>query len=115
LTLLEVLITVTILAIGFLGTASLVSSFIQKNVQAKRVTAATTLIQDKIETLKNTVFSSINNGSESNIDARGNSGGPYNRSWTVSTAGLVKTITVTVTWTTGALTKSKSMTTAISQ
>ncbi|MFQ5673175.1 MAG: prepilin-type N-terminal cleavage/methylation domain-containing protein [Nitrospinales bacterium] len=115
LTLLEVLITITILSIGFLGTASLVTTFVQKNAQVKRITAATTLIQDKIEAFKSATFSSITNGSETNIDSRGQAGGPYSRSWVVTTSGLVKTITVTVTWSIGASNKSRSMTTAISQ
>ncbi|MFQ5715742.1 MAG: prepilin-type N-terminal cleavage/methylation domain-containing protein [Nitrospinales bacterium] len=114
-TLLEVLVSVVILSVGFLGTGALVAGVVQKNQEAKRITAGTTLIQDKIESFKNSSFSSINSGSETNIDAEGNAGGAFSRSWTVTTSGNVKTITVTVGWSSKGQTINKSMTTAISQ
>lgn len=113
--LMEILIAIVILTVGFLGTGKLASMFIEYNEKSKRVTAATTLIQDKLEEFKTTSYSSISSGSETGINERGQSGGAFNRSWAVSTSGSLKTITVTVTWQFNGQTQTKAMSTAISQ
>ena len=51
-TLIEVLIAMTILSIGLLGTAALITSVIRGNQVSNRVTTATTLAQDKMEDIK---------------------------------------------------------------
>lgn len=115
--LLEILIAVVILSIGLLGTGSLVGSIIKGNQMSRHVSAAATLMQDKIEYFKNAGYSAISSGSETGIDAQGQAGGQYDRSWTVTedAATSTKTIALTVTWPFNGVTKSRSMTTAITQ
>ncbi len=65
------------------------------------VTQANMLAKAKMEELKNTPdISSLTDGSESGVDANGQSGGIYNRSWSITALGaLSRRITVTVQWT----------------
>lgn len=51
-TLIEVLIAMTIFAIGFLGIGTLVSATLRNNTTGHTLTRATMLAQEKIETLK---------------------------------------------------------------
>lgn len=92
-TLLEVLIAIVVLSVALLGMASLTGSIIGYNQFADQVTKATTLAQDKLEELKNTSYSNITDGSDTESI--------YTRTCTVasdSPAANMKTITVTVTW-----------------
>lgn len=58
-TLLELLISTVILAIGLLGVAALQTVAIQGNVNGKNFTMASTLIGDKIDELRNGEFADI--------------------------------------------------------
>ena len=51
-TLIEVLVAITILSVGLLGTAALIAGIIRGNQVSNRVTTATTLAQDKMEEIK---------------------------------------------------------------
>lgn len=114
---LEVLVALVILTVGLSGSATLVASLIRGNQMSRHVTAAATLCQDKVETFKNSSYGSIASGSESSIDARGQAGGVYTRTWTVTEDATTstKTIVVSVTWPFNGATRSRSMTTAITQ
>ncbi|MDP2644853.1 MAG: prepilin-type N-terminal cleavage/methylation domain-containing protein [Desulfobacterales bacterium] len=92
-TLLEVLITMVILAVALLGMATLTGSIINQNQYAGQVSAATALAQDKIEELKNLSYSSLTSSSDTDTI--------YTRTWTVTvdtpTSGM-SSIAVTVSW-----------------
>tara|TARA_B100000315_G_scaffold141720_1_gene130780 strand:+ start:2363 stop:2854 length:492 start_codon:yes stop_codon:yes gene_type:complete len=97
-TLLEVLIALTILSVGLLGLASITASVIRTNSFSDDFTTTTALAQDKLEELVNTTFGGLTNGNDT-VDADGNVGSKYSRSWTITTAGTRADIAVTVTWT----------------
>lgn len=94
-TLLEVLIAIVILSVALLGMATLTASIIGYNQFADQTTTATTLAQDKMEELKNTSYSSIDDSSSPDTESI------YTRSWIVNNDTPnddMKTITVTVNW-----------------
>jgi len=94
-TLLEVLVAITILTIGLLGMASLTVGIIKANNFTKQVTTATTLAQDKMEKIRNTVYSSIASEQEAALPS------PYEQykcKVDVTEANNMKTVTVTLSW-----------------
>lgn len=99
-TLLEVLISMCLLAIAMMGLATLQSRGIRGNNLGNRTTQSIALAQDKLEQLINTSRSqAITAGAENNIDERGTGSGIFRRSWTVDNNTPVanaQTITVTV-------------------
>ena len=94
-TLIETVISLCILSVVLLGMSSMVFSVIRATAQSKEMATATTLLQDKMENLKNISIGSLTSGSDS--ASLGNI--TYLRQWAVSTVGNLKTITVTVNWT----------------
>ena len=94
-TLFEVLISMFILAVGLLGMSSMVVSVMRATAQSKETSAATVLLQDKMESLRNTATNALTPGNDST--SMGNI--TYLRQWAISTVGNLKTITVTVNWT----------------
>jgi len=96
--LIEILVAITILSVGLLGTAALISGIIRGNQVSNRVTTATTLAQDKMEDIKRLGYS--NSVSETRVSLSS----PYNnyeREVTVtpnSPAANMKTVTVEVYW-----------------
>jgi hypothetical protein len=64
------------------------------------VTQANMLAKAQMEALKNTAdLTTLADGAENNIDADGQPGGIYNRSWMVTNMGTTaRRITVTVRW-----------------
>jgi type IV pilus modification protein PilV len=94
-TLLEILIAVSIFAIGVLAVASMQVSAIRGNRLGSEVTQATILAQDKLEELKNSVdIASVPDSSDQQ--------GIFTRSWQITPAtGDSRLATVTVTWTVG--------------
>ena len=114
-TLIEVLMSITILAIGLLGMAALQSTATKGNALAKKNTLAISLAEDKIEEYKNTLYDNIiptDGITEENLHA----GAIYKRITKIednTPITGVKSITVTVTWQNGS--KSVSFTTLISQ
>lgn len=97
----EVLIAMSILALAMLAAASMQYGSIRNNTKGNMVTQANMLAKAKMEELKNTPdVSTLTGGSESGVDANGQPGGIYNRSWTVATLGTsARRLTVTVQWT----------------
>ena len=99
-TLVEILVAMTILAVGLLGVAGLQGSMIRKNVSAIRNTEATSLIVDKIEEIRNTPYENISAGVV-NESGLGNAN-IFSRRTTVQNdtpvPGQTKTITVEVSW-----------------
>jgi len=93
-TMIELLIALFVLSFVLLSITSLVYSVMRSTSQGKGTSIATTLMQDKLESLKNAGLSSLTSGNDSvrlgSTD--------YLRQWVVSPAGNVRTITVTVNW-----------------
>ena len=102
-TILEVLIAISLLAIGMMALATLQSSGIRGNDLGNRTTQALALAQDKLEELINAdaLGQAIAAGTDNNIDETGNAGGIFSRSWLVQPdvpAPDEDTIAITVTW-----------------
>ena len=98
--LLEMLIAMTILAIGLLGMATLQIAAIRGNTFGIRNTEATALIEDKVEEFKSTPYESIS--PETVIESNLGSGGIFTRKSIVEDDTPItdmKTITVEVSWT----------------
>ena len=98
--LLEMLVAITILAVGLLGMAALQGTAIRGNALGIRNTEAIALIEDKLEEYKNTPYASITEGTvtETNLG----SGNMFSRETTVTENDPVpdtKTIVVEVSWT----------------
>ncbi len=92
-TLNEVMIALSIFAIGILAVASLMISSINENTSARKVTEATTLAEIHLERLMALPYESI--AADETTD------GAYSISWDVAEDEVVantKSLTVTVTW-----------------
>jgi len=106
LSLLEVLISLVILAISLLAMASLMTSTTQSNAFGGHITEAATFAQDKLESLRVTAWDYIDSGNDIKPGATGMND---NLIWTVelgpnSTAppnDNEKWVTVTVNWNDG--------------
>ena len=104
-TLLEILLAITIFAIGLLAVATMQISAIQGNKLGNEWTQATTLAQQQLEALKSGDITTATYTAGAYFDANnpmtgtGASGGIFNRSWTIAanTTFSVRT-TVTVSW-----------------
>jgi type IV pilus assembly protein PilV len=113
-TLLEVLVAITILAIGLLGVASMQISAISGNRLGNELTAATFLAQAQIEACKGADLNSdildvsIDHSDPNNpIDETGEKGGIFVRTWNVAeNTAFSRTVTVTVSWPPGILARS---------
>jgi type II secretion system protein I len=101
-TLVEVLIAMAIFAIGIMAVFSLQFSAAKNSNGGNHITQATLLAQTKLEELKSVQdVTTLANGSENGIDAEGNSGGRYERLWTVTNplgGSRTRHIAVTITW-----------------
>jgi prepilin-type N-terminal cleavage/methylation domain-containing protein len=91
-TLIEVMIAMFVLVVGLLGVAGVATTVINGNTFSREITTATTLAQDKMEELKDTTYSNIASGSDTQESI-------YTRTWTStpdSPDADMKTIDVTV-------------------
>jgi type IV pilus assembly protein PilV len=107
--LIEVLISMTIFAIGVLALAQMQITAIRGNAFSSATTDGTTLAQDRIEQLMNSPY-------DDGALAEGNHGpdtqGVYNVSWDVANDSPVantKTVNVSVTWTANGWNRSVSL------
>lgn len=102
--LIEMLIAMSVLAIGMLAAASMQYSAVRNNTQGNVSTQASMLAKAQIEMLKNqdidsTVLDPGDYNDPSPIDENGNPGGIYNRSWRIDPLGATaRRIRVTVEW-----------------
>ena len=112
-TLIEVLVAMVILSIGLLGTAALITGIIRGNQVSNRMTAATTLAQDKMENIKSVSYSNAESEPRAFLPSPYEK---YERQVTVvddNSLGVgMKTVTVTVYWGSG---KSVSLQTILSR
>ena len=103
-TLIEVLIAITIFAIGLLAVATMQVSAIRGNRMGYEVTQATYLAQTQIDTLRDSVITTLIAGGPYNdpnnpIDETGANGGIFNRSWVITNrTANSRDVAVTVSW-----------------
>lgn len=103
--LIEMLIAMCVLAIGMLAAASLQYSAVRNNTTGNTATQANMLAKATIEMLKSqniesTALAVGDYVDPSPVDANGNPGGIYNRSWQIDPLGTsTRRISVTVVWT----------------
>jgi type IV pilus assembly protein PilV len=96
-TLIEVLITLVILAVSLLAIAGLTMTTVVNNSYGAHMTEAVTYAQDLLEEFRAMRWDAIPEGTSSDQPA-GSTGVVYARTWTTVTNGNTKTITVTVNW-----------------
>ena len=101
-TLVEFVIAIAFLSLGVLAAASLQIGTARNNTKGNLYTQAYMLAIEQLEILKNQDVSALVPGAyqdASNIDADGQPGGIYARSWRIDTLGtMARIITVTVQW-----------------
>ena len=102
--LIEAVVAFLLLAFTTLGLSSFMLTTIETNRDARRITAATNLAQDKLEELRGLSYTAVVSGSDGEFNEEGGTTGSrviYSRSWTViddsPEAGL-KSILVQVGW-----------------
>lgn len=103
-TLIESLVALSIFAFSLVVLAYLMNSTMQTDLEARRITAATTLAQQKLEQLRNLSYSAVSSASPETLNEAGGTTGStlYTRSWTVtndSPMNGMKTVQVTTAWT----------------
>jgi len=84
-TLIEVLIGISIFAIGMLAVARMQMLTVRNTTVGNVTSQATMLAHQKMEELKTKAFADLINEVENNIDEEGNAGGIYNRTTTITT------------------------------
>ena len=101
-TLIETLVALSILAFALAGLSMLMLGNVQTGLDARRITAAGALAQQKLEDLRAFGYSAATgSGSETLSESGGTTGvTPFTRSWTVATGGTAgtKNLTITVAW-----------------
>jgi type IV pilus assembly protein PilV len=86
-TLIEVLIGVSIFAIGMMAVAKMQYATVRNTTVGNLTSQATMLAHQKMEEIKATPFADLANIEvENNLDADGNAGGIYNRTTTINPA-----------------------------
>jgi type IV pilus assembly protein PilV len=111
-TLIEIMIAIVILSIGLLSLASLQIAMIQGNAFAQRMTTAASVVEDKLEQLKNTPLAQIHAESPTSVTA---SNRTFTREVTVAAGPQTNTVRVSVivTWQDRAKTHTVPVTTII--
>ncbi|HEY7460686.1 MAG TPA: prepilin-type N-terminal cleavage/methylation domain-containing protein [Gemmatimonadota bacterium] len=98
-TLIEMMVAILLLGVGMMALAALTTTVTRANVQSSSRTVASSLAQERIERFRTEPYALIVAGN----DARVVDGVTYTRTWTVATndpAPGLKTVSVTVSWTT---------------
>ena len=102
-TLIEVLIAIAIFSIGFLAIAAMQTTSVQGNASARRVTEATALAENQIESLLELPYD--DNDLDPALNPHEVTQGPYTINWNVTDSDLdadgandAKIISVTVNW-----------------
>ena len=94
-TFIELLVAVFVLSVALLAISTMVYSVMNSTSLSKETSTATTLMQDKLENLKSLGLSSLTNGNDTISLGSIN----YLRQWSITSSANVRTITVTVNWT----------------
>lgn len=96
-TLIEVLVTLIILAISLLALAGLMATTTKSNANGGHITEATTFAQDRLEQLRATRWEDIAVGNSSD-QVTGSTGITYLRNSTVEPNGNLRTVTIRMSW-----------------
>ena len=96
-TLIEVLITLVIMAVSLLALAGLMATTTKSNAAGGHITEASTLAQDRLEELRAVQWDNIPVGMASD-QRSGSTGMNYVRNLNVQQNGSLKTVTVTISW-----------------
>jgi type IV pilus assembly protein PilV len=103
--LIELLIAMSVMALGMLAAASMQYSAVRNNTTGNTSTQASMLAKSTLEMLKNqdigsTALAVGDYVDSTPVDASGNPGGIYNRNWRIDPLGTSsRRISVTVEWT----------------
>jgi len=103
--LIELMIAMSVMALSMLAAVSMQYSAVRNNTTGNTATQATMLAKAQLEMLKNqnigsTALAVGDYNDPSPINANGNSGGIYNRTWRIDLLGTsARRIRVTVAWT----------------
>jgi type IV pilus assembly protein PilV len=97
-TLIEVLITLIILAVSLLALAGLMATTTKSNASGGHITEASTFAQDRLEELRAVLWDNIAVGAVSD-QRNGSTGINYVRNLNVQQNGNLKTVTITINWT----------------
>ena len=100
-TLVELLVAMSLMFIGLMGLLSLQIVATRAAVQARRITEALSLAQDRVERLRRLPISSVTSATEAKLTEKGTTdptGGLYTRVTTVTPAGTSFVISVAVSW-----------------
>ena len=102
-TLIEVLIAMAVFSIGILAVAAMQTTSVQGNASARRVTEATALAENQIESLLELPYD--DNDLDPALNPHEAAQGPYTINWIITDSDLdtdgvndAKTISVTVNW-----------------
>lgn len=93
-TLIEVMVALLILAIGLLGTAGMTIVGIRANANAGHLTEAYQNANGEMERLRTLAWGGITNGN----NIREVRGVTFTNTWTVTTSGNMKDVTLAVVW-----------------
>ena len=98
-TVVEVLIAMLVLVIGFAGILSLQLTAMRATSFSRHATEASVLAEDKMEELRTIPVATLANGNDT-VDARGvpDALGLFTRAWTITTGGATTAVTVAVSW-----------------
>jgi len=96
-TLIEVLITLVIMAVSLLALAALMGTTTKSNSYGSHITEAATFAQDKLEELRAIPWNNVVVGSTSD-QKHGSTGITYVRHLDTQEHGNLKTITITINW-----------------
>jgi type IV pilus assembly protein PilV len=101
-TLIEVMVAMTLMAIGLLGVLALAKGAASASGYSRRATEAAILAEDKLEQLRTLPVASATSD-EDQVDSAGvpSEDGLFTRAWDIDWVGDLGTITVVVSWTEG--------------
>ena len=103
--LIELMIAMSVMALGMLAAASMQYSAVRNNTTGNTATQANMLAKAQLEMLKNQDIESAalavgDYNDPTSVDQNGNPGGIYNRSWRIDPLGAsARRIRVTIDWT----------------
>ena len=94
-TLIEVLVSLVILAVSLLALAGLMTTTTKNNAFGGHLTEAATLAQDKLEEFRAIKWDDVLTNSDS---VTGSTGITYTRSWEIGGTNPLKEIVITINW-----------------
>ena len=98
-TMIEVMIAILLTVIAVIGMMALFRIETRASGLSRRETEAAVLAQDKLEEVRTWSMPAVSpTGTDANIDALGNTGGMFTRSWSITANGDAYNVQITVSW-----------------